>query len=268
MIIDEEVYLEHFGVKGMRWGVRKTTDTKSTKVGMTPDQVYLATYGAAIATLVLVQYGLKRADSGRKDAKKTGDKEFKQDPRLKAKMSVNQLQSKVVHQINPDFGAAGTKMNCRRATMAYEMRRRGYDVQATKSVFASGQGAKGLKSAVGIKTKHESPWGEKKVGDKPKDFGNASAIKKAEDVFASLSKYPEGARGEVGVGFVMGGGHSMAFEVVKGKPVIFDTQNGKVYPNPKAYAEFTPMVYSAAHTRLDDKPLDQEFLKRWVTDVQ
>lgn len=27
MIVDEEVYLEHFGVKGMRWGVRKNNKT-------------------------------------------------------------------------------------------------------------------------------------------------------------------------------------------------------------------------------------------------
>lgn len=267
MIVDEEVYLEHFGVKGMRWGVRKNTDTKSTKVGMTPDQAFLAAYGAGIALAVLVQIGRHRADSGRKDAKKTGDKEFKQNPKLKSKMTINQLQSNVVAHINPDYGAPGTKMNCRRATMAYEMRRRGYDVQATKSSFASGQGQKGLKKAIGKNQKFDSPWGETQVGT-PRDFVKLPAIKKAEEVFASLAKYPEGARGEIGAAWLMGGGHSMAFEIVKGKPVIFDTQNGKVYPSAKAFSEFTPTTYSVSHTRLDDKPLDQEFLKRWVTDVQ
>lgn len=31
MIIDEEYYLEHFGVKGMRWGVRRQTRKESNK---------------------------------------------------------------------------------------------------------------------------------------------------------------------------------------------------------------------------------------------
>src|SRR4029077_17292919 len=45
----------------------------------------------------------------------------------------------VVAPINPGYGDLGTKMNCRRATFAYEMRRRGYDVKATKSVKGTGQ---------------------------------------------------------------------------------------------------------------------------------
>lgn len=36
MIVDEEVYLEHFGVKGMRWGVRNSSPSR---VGKRPDRL-------------------------------------------------------------------------------------------------------------------------------------------------------------------------------------------------------------------------------------
>ena len=31
MIVDSEAYLEHYGVKGMKWGVRKSTQTSAKK---------------------------------------------------------------------------------------------------------------------------------------------------------------------------------------------------------------------------------------------
>lgn len=240
------------------------------KVGeLSPANKALIIYGGAIATLVLASKGMMRADSGRKDARKTGDKPFKENSSLKGKMSVAQLNNKVVKPINPGYGEKGTKMNCRRATMAYEMRRRGYDVKATKSKYASGQTEKGLKTAntIGKDEKWQSVWGQKEVSDVV-SYSRMSPQQKADAVFSSLSaSHPNGARGEIGSGWIMGGGHSQAFEIVNRKPVIFDTQNGKVYDSPAAYSAFTGTTSTIAHTRLDNRAIDNDFIKRWVTDV-
>ena len=182
-------------------------------------------------------------------------------------MNVTELHTKVVKPINKDYPDEGTKMNCRRCTVAYEMRRRGMDVKATKSKYASGQTSKGLRLATNTKeSKYESVWGEKKVTD-TKTFNASSPQKKAELVFSSIGKNPNGARGELGVGWTFGGGHSLAWEVVNNKPIIFDTQNGETYSTPKSFSKFSETIYDAGTTRLDNKPINDEFVRRWVTNV-
>lgn len=189
-----EAFLEHFGVKGMKWGVQKERKNlgidmskktsilknhRSTKVGSSEGGALLLVYGGVILGALAAQKITIYKDSGRKDAKKTGKQEFKKNSDLTKKMSVSELYNKVVAPINPNYGESGTQMNCRRATMAYEMRRRGYDVKATKSNFASGQTIKGLKNAVGVgrTTKMESIWGEKQISD-PKTLRASTPQKK------------------------------------------------------------------------------------------
>ena len=69
---------------------------------------------------------------------------YKLKPELRdPNLDVDGIMSKVVPAINPDYGKFGTKMNCRRATFAYEMRRRGYDVAATRTPTGRGQDISG-----------------------------------------------------------------------------------------------------------------------------
>lgn len=266
--------LKHYGVKGMKWGVRRDQATLDRAAGRKPPKTDtsglvgnpLVIYGASVAAALAIQGILNYRDSGRKDAKETGDRPFKQKPELTKKMPPKELHSKVVKPINPGFGEKGTQMNCRRATLAYEMRRRGNDVQATKSTRASGQDPGGMAKAVGADFK-DSMWGEKPVATQ-KEIWKASPEKRAELIFEDIGKNPNGARGELGVAWAFGGGHSIAWEIVDNKPVIFDTQNAKMYSNSKEFAKFTPIVLDAATTRLDNKTIDDEFIKRWVKDVQ
>lgn len=266
----EDFVLEHYGVKGMKWGVRKEAEGAGAneKVG---DPVTIATgvvYAAVLfAPLLLpakdiVQDVIRDARSEKKNAA------WKKKPELgkpAPPMDIDGIQKSVVKQVNPNFGRAGTKMNCRRCTMAYEMRRRGYDVKATKTNTANQQEANGLKRLTPNKN-HESVWGEKQIST-TSALTFASPEKRSADIFAALAKHPDGARGEVTVGWHMGGGHSMAWEMIRGKPIIFDAQTGDVFRSPAAFTKHAHMVADAAYTRTDTLKMDEAFLRRWVSNV-
>lgn len=149
-------------------------------------------------------------------------------------------------------------MNCRRCTYAYEISRRGWDVKATKSINGTGQGPNGYFSSM-FRT-GTSKWG----GDAVK-FD--SAKDRATSLFESLSKYPDRARGELAVSWKIGGGHSMAWEIVNGKPVLFDCQTKTIYDTAEKLKPLADYVKDAVTTRLDDAALNYGFLKRWVTNA-
>lgn len=209
-------------------------------------------------------------------------------------LDVDEIKDRVLKQINPDFGDIGTKMNCRRATFAYEMRRRGYDVMATRTTNAHGQNVAGFVNAIrpGEPLRPTSPAGVfsllmgdliKKEQGKPvselTDLAKvvaggknvieiASESSGAEDIFKALVGQPNGSRGEIAVQWGMGGGHSMAYEIVKGLPVIFDGQTGKTFASTAEAAKGgLDMVAKAGFTRLDNIPLNHDYLLRWIRNV-
>ena len=62
------------------------------------------------------------------------------------------------------------------------------------------------------------------------------------DVYDALSKMPNSARGELSVTWKgHNGGHSLAWEVINNKPVIFDFQTHKVYETPDKFSEIANM---------------------------
>lgn len=266
--------LVHYGVKGMKWGVRKDADAAPSKttVGIDPvsaaiGAIYVATMLAPVA-IAIRDIRRARNDSGEKIAKENADVAWKKNESLKHAKSVDEIFNKVVVPVNPQYGKPGTKMNCRRATFTYEMRRRGYDVQATRSHFATGQDDVGLSRAT-MKfndQKPESGWGQTLI-TKEASAKSMTGDTKAKSIYDALSLQPDKARGELGIAWQFGGGHSMAWEVVQGRPIIFDTQTKKTYPNPQAFSKFAKVTGEAAFTRTDNKKLDEEFLKRWMTNV-
>lgn len=254
--------------------------------------------GAAITAGILAAYGTyKVVQSGQANAwitdgrnflDKKGVSPWKMNPELSKKgMSIGELEKNVVSHVNPGYGAIGTKVNCKRCTYAYELRRRGYDVAATRTTTGSGQTMSGTFNALKSVTDESkfismkphagfavdshgtvaaTPFRTLKMGNRL----GAVAIKKekgdaffGQSIFRSLEKEPEGARGELGVKWLGGGGHSVAWEIIGGKPVVFDCQSGQTFDNPfKLFGHAG--IEEAGYTRLDDKPLNHEFLKRWV----
>lgn len=195
-------------------------------------------------------------------------------------LSADDIHKKVVDGINPGFPKGlGTQMNCRRATFAYEMRRRGHDVQATRTPNGNGQTSGGLLNAIDTKGKDISTrnvikrLGKDDVTDPTtrhlKAFGKRNGslrdFKHPQFLFSDLAKsQPERSRGEITLHWAGGGGHSMAYEIIGGKTHLFDTQSGKHYSSFNEIYNDIGAVKAAGFTRLDNMELDKNFLERWV----
>lgn len=344
----DELLLEHFGVKGMHWGIRKspeeiakrreakaekfvkkasslqteidilrarrTAPLKNRRIRNLREEQDRAlqnaerkrqgklsyaqrrtAVGVGTASAILAAYGTYQTlNSGNARRLITKGKAFikgqksvdwKVNPSLAdPNLDANGIMKKVVKHINPDYGKPGTKMNCRRATYAYEMRRRGYDVAATRTSNGRGQEISGTFNALNpgtnlvppgpsgiftrvinenrksekpfteaIKEAAKSPWGKERV--------------EPSQIYDALSRQPDGARGELGMKFFGGGGHSMAWEKIKGQVVVFDNQTGKKYETPNDFFDFVPALTDAGVTRLDNVPLNNDFLLRWLKDA-
>lgn len=362
-------YLEHYGVKGMRWGVRKDRETKerdkATKRSekaqkykdraaayqkeiddlnairprsgrerksrdkqktellskrnqaledaerkeqgkLTKKQKRLVIGGTVVAAVVAASVTYSTVSSGEGNRLMMMGKEFlgkeggtfKKDDSLTLDFTPEALMKKVVAPINPDYGEKrSATQNCRRCTFAYELRRRGYDVEATKTSTAMGQTIYGLVDATDPSKSPSKSKGQigtvfKVMADQVRQskgktsrtieminngdfmqgekriFGldgfGKSAEEKAKMVFGALSKEPDGSRGELGLTWRSGGGHSIVYEIVKGRPVIIDGQTGKMFRSTKSFLAYAEDAAKVDFTRLDDKPLDMDFLRRWA----
>jgi hypothetical protein len=145
------------------------------------------------------------------------------------------------------------------------MRRRGYDVAATKTAMASGQ------TGIGVRIMTKSLNAGTKIPKTNKPTGITSIFKNKRpsenDVFKVLGKQPDGSRGDFQMRWgAMMGGHSVAYEIVKGKPVIFDTQSGKTYQTPAELRALTARAKGFKFNRLDDKDLNSVAITAWVKD--
>jgi hypothetical protein len=333
--------LLHYGVKGMRWGVRRSEeelgrarekraqkyekkaakidkeiariqsskhytasskktltnaqmsvktqaleDAKAAREGrLTSDQKRMLKGAAVVGGIVLVVGAYSMQQSGEANRLRMkgkalieGGDVLKKKPELGGKMSVSELMTNVVVPVNPDYGSPGANMNCRRCTFTYEMRRRGYDVTSTKTLMAHGQSYLGLdaatapgtkppkatgvfatlaKAAVGKRNASKAAMGENAIS-------GTAGLDMNDNIFKALRKMPDGARGELGVTWAAGGAHSIAWEIVGGKPVIFDTQVGMKFTSSSDFAKYGSAIKEAAFTRLDNRPLNDEFLLRWM----
>lgn len=368
MIDSDEEFLQHFGVMGMHWGVRKDrptftkqekrenraqkyekratdyqnsidvlnakkqtwynsrgikknikdlTELKNRAVadaerkrqgklssGQRKVAIGTAVVGAYIGTKVIVNAAQsgdfsRLAAKGKAFVQGKQAVDFAKKPVLADKyLNAESIHKLVVKDINPEFGALGTKMNCRRSTFAYELRRRGYDVSATRTTNAYGQNAFGMVNALDPKQKgatggygaifrlvnegiSESSGGKHvatPLADMMKNFsgGGRNKIEVSEDsaknidsIIKTLSTQPDRSRGELGVQWLMGGGHSMAYEIIQGKPVIFDGQTGEKFEDLADLAGHgLGQIVAASFTRLDNVELNKDYLLRWVQNAK
>ena len=192
--------------------------------------------------------------------------------------------------VNPNYDKLGGQMNCRRCTFAYELRRRGYDVQATTSPIGQGQSESGFINAVNKKDRKRYATtsmskavdngrkiATKLDGDKRlRNFESARLSvdkNKGEPISGSqisklLGNQPNGARGEIVFNQGMFA-HSLAYEIVNNKPYAFDTQKGQSFDlSGDGFSKFQGKWGETKEinvTRLDNVDLDESFLARWAT---
>ena len=347
LVPKDELY--HHGVKGMKWGVRRYQNkdgsltakgkkrySDSSNSGADSDKqkekrklsrkqkavIIGASVVAAYATYKFIDSGQATRLIEKGKAALGKDVSFKQNSELSRKdLSSDDIMSKVVSRINPEYGQPGTKMNCKRCTYAYEMSRRGYDVKATRSIGATGQNTFGTFNATHTEQMSKRKYkldllrnknntydiesdknrvskrmidkylgqdakkfdskkylkareSAKKIDSLAADFMGETVSKKSDnytkDIFKAIAKQPNGARGELTIkyrakGLNMDlGGHSVAWEMVNNHPVIFDCQTGKKHNIASFEKEFGELLYGASLTRLDNKNLNENFLRRWL----
>lgn len=130
-----------------------------------------------------------------------------------------------VKAVNPGFKNfnTNTKNNCVLCSTAFELRRRGYDVIASKAArgYTSDEYGKWFK---GLKTESKDPF----------TYANSMQMpsrKKGKELFdwvaPKLLAQGDGARGYLSVQFGPAAGHSMAYEVKGGQVIVYDGQSGK-----------------------------------------
>lgn len=120
---------------------------------------------------------------------------------------------------NPNFGTGDRKwrQNCQRCVFAYEMRRRGYDVEALPRKFGSGETLPYMNDAKG--------WPKVMKGAQLIDFGSYGVQGKME---AQMASWGDGARAVVRVKWKgRNSGHVFIAEQIGGRTVYIDPQSGK-----------------------------------------
>ena len=310
--------IDHYGVKGMRWGHRKDTYSKTSKTEKSTDEQRKARnkkralVAAGVVTALAASYAAYTlVDSG--EARRLASKgaafisknsfAFKKDERLSGKMSINDIMDKVVPDVNPGYKKeAGTVNNCRRCTYAYLMRRKGFDVSATKTQSGRGQSFYAAKIATEPSTtKAAYPTGRAYVTSKlfkdavtveggvlnselyKSSFGKNKAERDLNSAMAetakkkgwgnallnALSKQPEGSIGEVDWRWNNRSGHSMAYEIINGEAFVIDAQTGTKYGTKSMedrikLAKLGLVASEVQLRRLDDADLNADFLMRWV----
>ena len=261
--------LYHHGIKGQKWGVRRfqNKDGSLTKAGRDKYQKFgfrnikaisekdrfknadylkrteqtqhtineiqkwndkerLKIYKTKnlIAALKLKQYKMSRIND---------DIDSKNKLPLKKKESTIEQDAKIV---NPQWEStkASSSNNCCLCTMAYDMRRRGYDVISRQNAP--------INLLYDISSE-DLKWAYPKAKEiKTGSYANLQT---------ELNKQPNGSRGAVFMSWPEGlGGHVVAYEVKNGNAMLVDSQTGEIHKKFKgAYADIPEKT---SYIRLDN----------------
>ena len=160
------------------------------------------------------------------------------------KMRKEERKEDTLQKVNPSKGThlASSGNNCCLCTIAYDMRRRGYDVIANQHAPIN------LLYDVGPE---DVSW----MYGFPKETktGSVKGLEKA------LSKQPDGARGAAFCTWGQGtSGHVVAYEVENGKPILYDAQTGDRYDK---VSDLFDDVKETSYIRLDNKEPNYNFVR-------
>ena len=130
---------------------------------------------------------------------------------------------------NPHYSSAFSEYseNCQRAVVAYELRRRGYDVVAQPTYRSDTMGR--VVHVDSRKGTYHSRWSGAFRGAKPENVGGRTGSKMIDRLDSKMASYGEGARAVVQVQWKKGGGHVFVAERKNGRTVYIDPQVNKRY---------------------------------------
>lgn len=169
--------------------------------------------------------------------------------------------------VNHNGGAdeLGRGTNCLYCTTAYEMRRRGYDVQAQQDWVGGIVGY--MPTAMFEGAKEEPVFDISNIPYNSSKRMDASMIA-TQQLMDAVEAQGEGARGYVSVQWAGGaGGHSMAYEVINGEMHLIDCQTGEDFTGEDIWGERMYAVDNCSITRVDNcKIANQDMVDRYIED--
>lgn len=261
------MYLIHYGVKGMKWGVRKAKPSSSyrrfyfRKIDsndiiknrpITKDVRSRTKHDIrVISEIQKYDDKMRKSISARNFLNNTKILSFKFN-RIFDKMDTNEMPLKRRNMtkdedlvtVNPSKKTklASSGNNCSLCTITYDLRRRGFDVIAKQKApidLLYDIGAQDFKSIY--------------KGAKEKN------IKSMNSIDSTMKNEPNGSRGAIFATWSGGnGGHVVAYEKDKNHITLYDAQSGKKYERP---SELFDEVSKASYMRLDNITPDNKMLR-------
>lgn len=156
--------------------------------------------------------------------------------------------------------------NCAVCTLAYDLRRRGYDIEASSEEVTMADGKTGLTMKEiaacykGAEIVTMSDIGDKNpdaTGAITKALANEDGVKIGEHMDKELLSHGEGARGHAVFVWTKGGSHDIIWEVENGKVVYRDCQTNKKIK----LEEYSSLSKDMLYMRTDNLQLTDEAMK-------
>ena len=173
---------------------------------------------------------------------------------LKQDSNLPSQDQKVINEHYKD-GGINYKMNCYSCTLAYDMRRKGFDAEAIPD-------PDGL-SKIDVLECYKN-WEDHAVAY-PRTTSKAALSR---TVINDIKRTGDGSNGLIMVSWPLllgGGGHAMAWEVTNGRVQIRDCQSGKTYPEwaiyPSILSHTSKFEGSVIWMRTDNLEFDESILK-------